>query len=179
LVSPCREGAHNQAANEDLVVAFCTETPFPDNFTDTAHDSDDNDLIMPPDDENNNNADHSNFSTTHAAAEEVLRLKKQMMTDKGWVATMDTHEEDINLEEEYLEDVVKSKGKGKAAAVELSDDKENPSPVASDDDEDQDEDKTPNGYITPWEVALGVLSSVHLKEATYKAAQINCGPNFL
>ncbi|KAJ7686763.1 hypothetical protein B0H14DRAFT_3534407 [Mycena olivaceomarginata] len=162
-VPPRGEGAHDQADEEDLEVASRTGTPFPDNF-DATHDSPDDDVVMPLDDDND--SDHSNFSTTHAAAEEALRLKNRTMTDNGWVATMDTREEeDFDLEEDYLQDVAKPKGKGKAAAVESSDVEEDPFPVASDDDEDQDDDKTPNGHITPWDVSPGQLSSALLKEA--------------
>jgi hypothetical protein len=127
-------------------------------------DADDDDS----DDNDDSNSDQSNFSTTHAATEEALRLKNRTITDNGWVATMDTREEeDLDLEEEYLQDVAKPKGKGKAAAVESSDGEEDPFPVASDDDEDEDEDEdeTPNGHITPWAVGPGALSSAHLKEA--------------
>ncbi|KAJ7315164.1 hypothetical protein DFH08DRAFT_820763 [Mycena albidolilacea] len=71
---------------------------------------------------------------------------------------MDTREEeDLNLEEEYLQDIAKPKGKGKARG--------GPFPVASADDEGKDEDETPNGHITPWAVGPGALSSAHLKEA--------------
>ncbi|KAJ7797215.1 hypothetical protein B0H14DRAFT_3493942 [Mycena olivaceomarginata] len=150
---------------EDPKVASHTGTPVPDNFTNTAHDSHDDDVVMPLNaDDDNSDSDQSNFSTTHAATEEALRLKNRTITDNGWVATMDTREEeDLNLEEEYLQDVAKPKGKGKAAAVEPSDNEQDPFPIASDDDED--EDKTPNGHITPWAVGPGALSSAHLKEA--------------
>jgi hypothetical protein len=164
-VPPRREGAHDQADEEDLGVASRTGTPFPDNFTDTAHDSHDDDIAMPLDNDNDNDSDHSNFSTMHAAAEEALRLKNRTVTDNGWVATINTcEEEDFNLEEDYLQDVAKPKGKGKAVAVESSDDAEDPFPVASDDDEDQDDDKTPNSHITPRDVSPGQLSSALLKE---------------
>ncbi|KAJ7711602.1 hypothetical protein B0H14DRAFT_3639348 [Mycena olivaceomarginata] len=86
------------------------------------------------------------------------------ITDNGWVATMDTREEeDLDLEEEYLQDVAKPKGKGKAAAVESSDGEEDPFPVASDDDEDEDEDEdeTPNGHITPWAEARAARAAYH------------------
>ncbi|KAJ7310154.1 hypothetical protein DFH08DRAFT_974506 [Mycena albidolilacea] len=150
---------------DDPEVAYRTGTPVPDNFTNAAHDSQDDDVVMPLDaDDDDSDSDQSNFSTTHAATEEALRLKNRTITDNGWVATMDTREEeDLDLEEEYLQDVAKPKGKGKAAAVESSDGEEDPFPVASDDDEDEDE--TPNGHITPWTVGPGALSSAHLKEA--------------
>ncbi|KAJ7748460.1 hypothetical protein B0H14DRAFT_2636557 [Mycena olivaceomarginata] len=105
--------------------------PVPDNFTDAAHDSQDDDVVMPLDaDDDDSDSDQSNFSTTHAATEEALRLKNRTITDNGWVATMDTREEeDLDLEEEYLQDVAKPKGKGKAAAVESSDARRTPSPL--------------------------------------------------
>ncbi|KAJ7807666.1 hypothetical protein B0H14DRAFT_2609465 [Mycena olivaceomarginata] len=168
-VPPRREGAHDQADKEDPEVASRTGTPVPDNFTDTAHDSHDDDVIMPLDaDDDDSDSDQSNFSTTHAATGEALRLKNRTITDNRWVATMDTREEeDLDLEEEYLQDVAKPKGKGKAVAVESSDGEEDPFPVASDDDEDEDKDKdkTPSSHITPWAVGPGALSSAHLKLA--------------
>ncbi|KAJ7690173.1 hypothetical protein B0H14DRAFT_3532409 [Mycena olivaceomarginata] len=77
---------------------------------------------------------------------------------------------DKNTIWEYFQDVAKPKGKGKAAAVELSNNTEDPFLVVSDDDEDQNKDKTPNGHITPWEVA--VLSALEGGHAGKKMSSI-------